>query len=1318
MNPIETLNSLSEVWTGIMIRALLDATVLLIVVVAIWLPLRRRVSAQLAHGLFCLVLLRLVVLPTPPRPSWLPAPSVRQSVARVSEWFWPAVDGAGATAVATSSPLTFAFPTTGDLGATAADEPVSTVESSAQTTIRPSKPVRRGWSALSPESGLMIAWAVVSCVLLARFARAVWLTRALIRDAIPIEPEWLTFDVEALQRAAGVRRPVRWVMSPRLRTPAVGGLFRPTVVIPPDLEDGLTDQQLQWVLLHELAHVRRGDLWVVMGQRLIQCVFFFHPAVHAANWVIDQLREYACDDAALAATRASRRDCGEGFLTVVGRSVEPAPVAAAALGLFESRMLIRRRLVRILDPGRTVRSRLSTRSSFGLALAAAVVIAFGRTPNVDASHRGSLGTVVPPLPLAEPLTYRPGDVWHLETLETHKPAARTSVLALAYSPDGKTLAAAGEGSAVVLRDVATGQVVARLSGHADAVAALTFSPEGTTLASAGYDGTVRLWDVAEGRERAVLKGHTNWVFALAFSPDGATLASAGHDKTVRLWKVADGSAWATLSGPTGSVRALAFSPGGETLASAGADRTLTLWDLATLTVRGTLEGHRGTIRALAFAPRPNPNGRLASAGEDGEIRLWDVAEGRTKLVAVLAGHPDMAVCLAFSPGGATLVSGGLDATVKLWNPATGHERATLRGHHDGVSALAFAPGARRFASASFDGAVRIWEPAAPAFSPAVCLNLGGPARGLAFTPDGRTLLTSGVSGIARWNAITGASLTMSEGPSRPDATGPLAIAPNGRLVALGTPAGTMRLIDAATGRLLFEGKGHRGEVNTLAFAPDGRAIATGGVDGLIVVWDVAIPRVLRSLHPNQGPIAAVHFAPNGATLAATTGRGVIVWNTAGRIIASAEDSPSGGSALAFTPDSRTLATTDADGWIVLRDAATLAIRNRFRSERCLSLIFAADGRTLATALATGEVALWDTRDGRQLGSLRGHQGEVSDVAIAPDGRTLATAGADGTVKLWNLGARRLTARAALKPEPVCPWSVAYSDDGDTLAIADGRADSPGVVTLWDTDAQRVSRTLEGHDRGVTSVALSHSGRLVASGGFDHTVRVSDALTGELLYVLDGLNGVVTDLAFSPDDVLLATAGEEGALSLWDAATGAESVRLDGFRGRVQAVAFSSDGRLVAAAGGVFVNGPAARGEVKVWEVATGRARDGFQGHTRGVVTLAFSPDGSTLATGGFDESIRLWELSTGRPRLSLMGLPGCVSSVAFARDGKTLAWGGRADGLVLLHDAPSGSEVARLVGHTAAVRSIAFAPDGATLATVAADRSIKLWDVAATDRRD
>jgi WD40 repeat protein len=267
--------------------------------------------------------------------------------------------------------------------------------------------------------------------------------------------------------------------------------------------------------------------------------------------------------------------------------------------------------------------------------------------------------------------------------------------------------------------------------------------------------------------------------------------------------------------------------------------------------------------------------------------------------------------------------------------------------------------------------------------------------------------------------------------------------------------------------------------------------------------------------------------------------------------------------------------------------------------------------------------------------------------------------------------------------------------------------------LWDLTSRRVRGVLEGHERGVIALAVAPDGRTVASGGFDRTLRIGDVETGESRLLAGELDGVVTGLSFSPDGTRLAAAGEWGAIGLWDPATGEETARLNGFRGRVRAVAFSPDGTRLAAVGGVFENGPKARGEVKVWDLATRREIPGFEGAGLPVLALGFSPDGASLAAGGVDQALRVWNVKDGRRRLVVEGLPGCVQALQFSRDGRRLAWSGHNGGLVALHDVATGAEVSRLVGHTGTVIGIAFAPDGSGLATTSADRTIKLWQVPA-----
>jgi WD40 repeat protein len=313
------------------------------------------------------------------------------------------------------------------------------------------------------------------------------------------------------------------------------------------------------------------------------------------------------------------------------------------------------------------------------------------------------------------------------------------------------------------------EVAKELSGHSGVVTAVAFSPDGTTLASSGADGTVRLWNVATGKAIGEPIQTDGEAYAVAFSPDGRIVASAGASGHVQLWNAATRSAWSLESVaspaypvPAKPIRGLSFNQEGRQIAAAAGDGSVQLWSVSTGLVTGQpLVGHdtgvEGLVRSVAFSPTETK--LLVSAGNDDAVRFWDLGSVTAMTPLLGSGHSAPVHSVAFSPDGKALATGGEDRRIRIW-PVAERQRLTstllLTGHTAAVTGLSFSPDGRTLASGSDDKTVRLWAAATgdPLGDPLT--GTGGNVTAVAFHPkDGTMLATAGADHVVRLWRITG-----------------------------------------------------------------------------------------------------------------------------------------------------------------------------------------------------------------------------------------------------------------------------------------------------------------------------------------------------------------------------------------------------------------------------------------------------------------------------------------------------------------------------------------------------------------------------------
>ncbi len=313
---------------------------------------------------------------------------------------------------------------------------------------------------------------------------------------------------------------------------------------------------------------------------------------------------------------------------------------------------------------------------------------------------------------------------------------------VASSPDGRYLAWSAENAKIRLADVSTGAQLVALLGHTQPATALAFDAEGRRLASRSPDGTVRLWDPRTGRELWQAPSPGAGGASLAFSPDGRLLAATRSDHAVDLLDTASGRSALDLPAGAAPVEALAVSPDGNRLATwpagtGSAPRQIPrVWDLAAMreaTHPPRLSGRQAATRRaepVVGAPAAGPGGwpggvRPAALAEERAARLARAAEDNPPLAAILSagaktdtrpasGATRAAVGASpwsadLSLDGSLLVTAGADGKVCLWRARTGERLATFAGHAGPARAVAFLPDGRRFASAGADTQVLLWS---------------------------------------------------------------------------------------------------------------------------------------------------------------------------------------------------------------------------------------------------------------------------------------------------------------------------------------------------------------------------------------------------------------------------------------------------------------------------------------------------------------------------------------------------------------------------------------------------------------------------------
>jgi RNA polymerase sigma factor (sigma-70 family) len=698
------------------------------------------------------------------------------------------------------------------------------------------------------------------------------------------------------------------------------------------------------------------------------------------------------------------------------------------------------------------------------------------------------------------------------------------------------------------------------------VGIISVSADGKTVVSAGADKLIRVWEFDTGKEirhfgagkvdggklaaddlarlaaarQALLAGLGSRRAGLALSADGKLAAMIVDDRgVVQILETATGKVVKNLSvGTDPVIAALTFSPDGKHLAVAGSTTVLSVWDIDTGKV----------VKTMGQAPK--------------DMNVIAIARTSAQLVY----SPDGKM-LAYAPPDSLRVVKAPE--IQIWDAATGKELGTHKVEtRFGFSAAVFSPSNKLLAYATVDGEVGVmvavggkllhkWSIANRQESPAV-----------AFSADSTKVYTkvAGSRIVREWDVATGKELrklgeAADDGPTRPsNTTGCLVLTSDGKTLAVGGDGNAIRFVDLATGKDLPQPTGHSQPLAVVAYAPDGKTLLTRD-DRTARLWDAATGKQLKQL---AVPAKAGTFAatPDGKTLAVADERFglTLVDGATGKEIAPVGTLGKSPPVFAFAPDGKTLAVRRfTEEGVVLFDVATGKERckvgqgivkpavNNPITDGAGTFFFAPDGQRILVCGPTKAAVIYDTVTGRQVQKFEFEDG-VRSAAFAPDGRLLALDRGDGVVEVVELATgkvRRVFGQQETKTPVVRPpggatgaggrgpvlgppglSSVAFSPDGRLLAYTG----SKGALMIWDVATGKTAAKFEGHQGAIGAVAFAPDGTAVATGSTDTT---------GLIWDVKGLSAKAGPAAAALDEKAVKARWEE--LASADAKTGGEAI---------------------------------------------------------------------------------------------------------------------------------------------------------------------------------
>ena len=597
----------------------------------------------------------------------------------------------------------------------------------------------------------------------------------------------------------------------------------------------------------------------------------------------------------------------------------------------------------------------------------------------------------------------------------HFPAA---VMGVAFLPDGQSCVSCCSDGSVHFRSLKDGKEILHFQAHKSSVNSLALSADGKTLVTGGGDGLVKIWECPSSKEKRTLTGSGEWIWSVAISPNGKQVLAGGADRIARLWEVETGKELVQLIGHQDAVSCVAFSPDGKQALTGFNDGEMRQWSLDNGRLLRRTAEHKSPIYCVMFSQE----GRHGfSAGADGVVRIWELQtpdqqngdlaiSGRRRGVVMdsfgnpmatetskemrrYEGHDGAVYHIALSRDGHSMLSGGRDTTLRLWQTRGLDAELHDFTHPGPVYVASFSGNGGKIFTVSIGGIFRCWDV----------------EKGTLFRQSQANRQGSVPQSLVLSNGVlqpSGGSLLRQPG-----------LFPIGNQIAVLDSAGQLMIWDSDTTASPKSTtlKQSIGQFLSTAFSPDAKEIITGNSEGKIAVWATQSAKELRSTQAAGKFVGVLALAPNGRDLLAASwhmdeqgkASDVVISHfdrTSLKLIRTFEGHKDLVTGLCFAPNGESFISSSRDGtvrWWGLETKGKTQIITVPGGP--VTAITFTDNAQFVSAGSDNALRLWMLLGGKELQRFDGHRGLITSLAYSSAKQLLLSASVDRSARLWKLG---------------------------------------------------------------------------------------------------------------------------------------------------------------------------------------------------------------------------------------------------------------------------------------------------------------------------